>query len=290
MVIESPPRFTGDPAADQVILAEYVASLFRNIQIDSGATPASIGPLGRGHIDGLTLTYSSGGLISIGRGVARAEDDSSDIRLNNALFEKTLAPFAQGSNKGMLDDGVRAANTWYHVFAVANPTTGTVDAIASKSLTNPVIPQGFSTKRRILSILTLPTGPIRAFRQIGDHVWWDSPGFEVNDPSVNTASFEFYPVPVPPGIETLAFFNAQLLGAAVNAEVYIAHPSVAQLQPSTSAAPLNTLRRNANYAHGGQVQCPTDTLGRIAARARVAGTELLMSTLGWVDPRGRNAA
>jgi hypothetical protein len=290
--IPSLPRFSGDINADFVTLAEYVNSLFVAIGIEGAAGAASVGPLPRGWIDGLTLSHA-GGLMSCGRGVARADDDTSDLRLAEAITGKSLAAFGVGSGKGMLDQGVRAVNAWYHVFAIGNPTTGAVDVLASRSLEQPALPTGFSTKRRIGAIKTNASGQITPFYQVGDEFRWADPPLDLSVTLVGTAAVLAVLQSVPPDVVVQAVCNVIIEdGGQVNG-LYISPVATNDEAVSRTAAPLLSANRALGSTTGvaSEFKIYTDAQARIRYRAEVATLDAFaLATLGWIDPRGRNAA
>src|SRR4029453_16515286 len=101
------------------------------------------------------------------------------------LVKRLDAAWAVGSNAGGLDTGTKANNTWYHVWVIANSTSGVVDALLSINATTPTMPSGYDKKRRIGSIKTGSSGAIRAFDQLGDEFEWVDPNvdaIEVTNP------------------------------------------------------------------------------------------------------------
>jgi hypothetical protein len=54
-----------------------------------------------------------------------------------------------GSGVNGLDTGSVAANTWYAVFAIYNPTTKTTAALLSTSTTSPTLPSGYTYLTRV---------------------------------------------------------------------------------------------------------------------------------------------
>lgn len=67
----------------------------------------------------------------------------------------TLRPVGSG---GHLDTGVAAANSWYNVFVIYNPTTQTLSGLFSLSATAPVMPSGFTFRARLGTLRTNASG------------------------------------------------------------------------------------------------------------------------------------
>jgi len=115
--------------------------------------------------------------LNITAGSCCDDDGTGVIVLAGALAGKQLdAAWAAGAAAGMLDAGSIALDTTYHIFAIRNPTTGAVDALASTSASSPTMPSGYTQKRRIHSVMTDASANIYAFWRVGDHVWWAAEG------------------------------------------------------------------------------------------------------------------
>jgi hypothetical protein len=94
----------------------------------------------------------------------RSSDDTTDIVFS---ADRTCVLNASGSNG--LDTGTEASNTWYHLYAIYNPTTltsallfSTVNEAVSGSIT---LPSGFTKKRQLkFSVRNDGTSNILPFR------------------------------------------------------------------------------------------------------------------------------
>lgn len=95
-------------------------------------------------------------------------DDALAVKLQlSSTFTKQLdAAWASGTNAGGLDTGSKAVSTWYHVFLISNGTN--TDVMFSTSQTSPIMPSGYTSKRRIGSIKTDASGNILGFLQDAD--------------------------------------------------------------------------------------------------------------------------
>jgi len=112
--------------------------------------------------------------IVVAPGACRSSLDDADIKLKTAMMKRLDQNWAQGSGNGALDQGVLAANTWYHLHVMLNVATGAVDILASGSLTNPLYPTGWTAapSRRFWSVLTDAAANIVPFTQTGDWCAW----------------------------------------------------------------------------------------------------------------------
>jgi len=110
----------------------------------------------------LKVVPGNGNQISIQPG--RCVDDSGSVLL--VLTSAKIVDLTVSGKNG-LDTGSEAANTWYHVWLIKNLTTGEVAGLFSASKTSPVMPSGFTVKRRIGAIRNNPWSNIWAFWQSG---------------------------------------------------------------------------------------------------------------------------
>lgn len=88
-----------------------------------------------------------------------------------------------GANK--LDTGSEAANTWYSIWVICNPTTDTVAGLFSTSTTSPTMPSGYTKKRRVGWVRNIGTSNFWKFYQIGDWWHWD---YEIDILTTNSAA------------------------------------------------------------------------------------------------------
>lgn len=90
--------------------------------------------------------------------------------VTNSGLQRTVRNFSASadlttSGAGGLDTGAKAANTWYHLWAISN---GTLDRLLfSTSATLPLMPSGYSHKTRLGAVRTDASGNIIPFKQRG---------------------------------------------------------------------------------------------------------------------------
>lgn len=96
--------------------------------------------------------------------------------------------FAWSTGFGGLDTGTKEASKWYHVWLIKNLTTFAVNALFSLSATNPVMPDGWTAKRRIGFVGTDSSGDIRPVVWTAGTCTFSTPfsvvGAEANDGNV----------------------------------------------------------------------------------------------------------
>ena len=96
--------------------------------------------------------------------------DTSLNALALASYSQTVSTGTSGA--GGLDTGSLAAATWYHVYAIYNPTTPATSILISLSSTSPTMPTGYTYKARIGTFYTDNSGNIRGFKQFGRKTRW----------------------------------------------------------------------------------------------------------------------
>jgi hypothetical protein len=95
-------------------------------------------------------------------------DDQSGQATLSAITKQIDAAWAEGTNAGGLDTGTVAADTFYYLFAIYNPTTQTSDALFSASKTSPTLPSGYTKKKYVGTVYTNGGASIWGFYQAGN--------------------------------------------------------------------------------------------------------------------------
>jgi hypothetical protein len=109
--------------------------------------------------------------------------DGSGQAVLSAITKRLDASWTAGTNQGGLDTGTKANSTWYHCYAIHNPTSGVSDAIFSTNATNPTLPTGYTKYKYQGSVLTNVSGNIIGFWQ-ENHSFY----FKVDNGIVNTTT------------------------------------------------------------------------------------------------------
>ena len=134
--------------------------------------------LPRGFVDGFVTANNSTDAVNdldIAAGQCRDDTNTANIDLASGLTKRLDATWSAGTNQGGLDTGTKAADTWYHVFAIKNPTTDSVDILFSTSATSPTLPSGYTLQRRIWSFRTNATSEILPYIQFQNRCHWETP-------------------------------------------------------------------------------------------------------------------
>ena len=96
-----------------------------------------------GYMSGLAMTRTSNTAVTVGPGACRTSDDRNDVVVTTPLTADLAA-----SGAGGLDTGALAANKWYALHLIEDPTgENAPKALWSLSKTNPVLPAGYSKFR-----------------------------------------------------------------------------------------------------------------------------------------------
>lgn len=240
----------------------------------------------QGYIGGLTLSNdgtSPNTVIDVATGVAMSDDSTTLMTLASAYTKNCNAAWAVGTGNGALDTGsTLAASTWYHVFLIERPDTGVVDVLLSTSATAPTMPASYTKKRRIGSIKTDASSHILAFLQNGDEFLWGTPTNDIGASNLSTTAV-LYTLNVPAGVKVTALME----GAAYNPSqiaILLTCPDVADTAPSLTGLGIINV---ANTYVSTPSSIRTNTSGQIRARSTSATTYLYITTMGWIDRRGR---
>jgi len=258
------------------------------------AIKTTLGVLRRGYLGGLGLSNDTDTAhdILVAAGEARDAANSVDIILAAAMAKQIDATWAAGDDAGGMNDGESVGNaTWYHVFLLSDSTGATVDAGFDTSITaanlladTAVIAAGLTKYRRIGSVLTDGSANIIAFKQEGDHFWWDVmvSNYDTADPGTSRVT---QAVSVPLGIKAKALLTAAIAKAAT-AQTLFTDPAQTDTAPT---ATLFTFKvAGGSTTASGEIMVETDTSSQICFRNSDAGTSTQIATRGWLDNRGKN--
>lgn len=142
--------------------------------------------------------------------------DGSRQAVISAMTKRLDASWTAGTNQGGLDTGSKANSTWYHCYAIYNPTSDVSDAIFSTNATTPSLPAGYTKYKRVGSIKTNASGNILAFKLLNkNEFYYNVDILETN--SIGTPNSDnFLPVTTPLGISTKALLVARLIATTTN--------------------------------------------------------------------------
>jgi hypothetical protein len=226
--------------------------------------------------------------INVTPGKCRDATDSVDIVLNTGLTKQLDAVWAAGNGAGMRDSTVGAlTDTWWHIWVIYNATTGAVDVwtTASGNLSSPVLPSGWTHRRRIGAIQRAG-GVIKQFRQLGgEYFSWNAPIFEGNDVQQVAGQSGYIGASVPTGMKMLGNFVWRGYGTTGGSVWCMRDPDsdVAGGIPNVCASVANVNSSTCGVAL-------TDALSRLGFNITISGgtTHFFSTTIGYWDPRGRD--
>lgn len=192
--------------------------------------------------------------------------------------------------------GARATRglSWYYFYEIQRPDTGVVDVCCSQSASAPTtggaIPSAYTRYRRIGSALTDGSSQWVKFQQNGDRFDWDAM-FSTADVNVTNpgTSAVLRGVSVPTGHKVEAMLSYASVNGTNNHQVLVTDP--AQTDTAPSGAQCSWICSGAAViTASGRVTCMTTT-GQVRTRHSASGGSdtLVLSAVGWIDRRGRDA-
>jgi len=292
--------------------------------------PASALAFPRSYLAGLSISNSTSGEspdadhdIDIAAGECRDSTHTANIALANAITKQLDADWAEGTHAGGLDGGAVQANTWYHVFAIKNTTSGTADIIFSTDSVTPTLPNGYTKFRRIGAIRTDSNGVILKFLQWGDEFTWVLPVVDVNVNDQGTTSVAYTLDYVPYGIKTKAklYLTAKSSAESLPSTLYVHPYDTADIEGGLAAdTKPSVMYRIASYASTclddpsnpdkyrifgnasstlqgvgdngpdgyATVEIVTNEKAQIKVCGATAHASFMVQVMGWIDRRGRD--
>jgi hypothetical protein len=226
--------------------------------------------------------------IDISAGVCRDASNTHNIILS-AITKRSDAVWAVGTNQGGLDTGV-VGNNDYYIWAIKRSDTGVCDVLFSLSSTAPTMPANYDFKR-LIGWFKRGGGTIAAFKAYeadggGLDYLWNSPTLDINLLNTLTTARRTDAVKVPLNFSVVAHLNVLLDDGSLNG-AYIYCPDQADLAPSDTVAPLNSIRTSViNQPACQTMSIRTSATGTIAARSLVASVNsYLVVTMGFTWAR-----
>lgn len=264
--------------------------LLLNSSLPTDATP--VAP--KSYLAGMQLANGTDAIkdINIAVGLARDSTDTKTMRQTiSPLVKQIDANWAEGTAAGGFPSTLTlATDQWYDVFAIRRTSDGNIDAgydtspVAANLLIDAT---AYSEFRRLGSVLTDGTPNIIAFTQAGDFFLWTTPVLDINT-NLSTAHTS-HVLTVPTGVRVEALAQG-LIDSGSALFVHVRAVDHADQAPSASAAPSATFASGAGGSNrsAGQARILTDTSAQVRAVGSAASVPFRLSTLGWVDRRGRD--
>ena len=243
-----------------------------------------------GYIDGLESSNAADADhdITISAGACRDNSDAHDMNLVSALTKQIDAAWVAGDNAGGLFSGTVAADTTYHLFLIRKDSDGSIDAGFDTSITAANIPAGYTSYRRVISIVTDGSANIIGFTAVetaggGIRVTLNDPIIEL-DTSAPGTSGVLLTMTVPAGVQVVSRVFLYLNDSS-SAVVYLSEVSQTDTAPAT---PHFTAVVSAGATIASTtIDLLTNTSGQIRYRSTVgsglSGFQIILH--GWTDFR-----
>ncbi len=280
----------GDAASRNVGTGAGNVAAGDDSRIVAALQPASV----PGFLFGLTLSNNTTDATNdIDIAVGKANDDAATdmMVLVSALTKRLDATWAVGSNQGGRDTGSIANGTW-HVFLIKRPDTGVVDVLFSQSATAPTMPTNYTLKRRIGSILR-ESGVIVEFRQDGDYFYRAALAADVAATNPGTSAVTAT-LSIPAGISVRAMLMAAIIDTTPTGRISLIVSALA-LTALTPTSSLYNVRTGPVGTGTEAVAAYLEVLSNTSRQVRYmldasnADIIIRLTTLGWIDHRGRLA-
>jgi len=140
--------------------------------------------------------------------------DGSGQAVASALTKRLDASWVAGTNQGGLDTGAEANSTWYHCYAIYNPTTLVSDFLFSTGATIPTsLPSGYTKYKWVGAFYNNSSGNISPFKQDGKTITFSTVTV-YNNTSIPTATFENVTTITPLGIRVKALLAGVVDGGS----------------------------------------------------------------------------
>ena len=253
-----------------------------------------------GYFDGLTMANLAAApttTVSVSPGVARTSDNKFTVSLAasmNAVLQ-SAGGWAAGNGGNKLDAGVRAANSWYHLFLIRKAADDSADLLFSLSATAPTMPVGYTGSRRIGSVKTDSSGNIIPFINVGRTFYFATPIKDVasSTPAASggTQGSATLTLSVPPGVRTKVMTHVAMSGVAEFAYMRPTDSSAVTMANVTGAIPAWQAGIGGNTSDVDYLafpfECLTDTASAVVLQwimASSGGTAYYaVSTLGYTE-------
>ena len=222
-----------------------------------------------GYFSGFALSNSGTTAINIASGSAKDATNAADITLISTTTKQLQSSGAWSANTGGngLFTGARAANTWYHVFAIKS-AGGLVDAGFDTSVIAANRPAAYQFYRRIGSIKTDASGNIIPFLNDGDMFSWVTPVYDIIQATISSDTQ--FTINTPAGVRV----DAQLSFTTTGIASFGARDIKA---PPNTPDPIFWARCNTTAVNAGNGWCISDNSKVLVFGAR----QFWLSTLGW---------
>ena len=207
-------------------------------------------------------------------------NDGSGIASLSALTKRLDATWAAGTNQGGLFSGAKANSTWYHCFAIYNPTSGLIDCGFDTSVTAANIPSGYTKYYLIESIKTDGSGNILAFNMNGNTMTWVARPLDISiSAPASTAKID-YAMSIPLGRQVMVNLGGNCSSSSGTQRcLFILSPSQSSITPTGTDCDVSTENSiNGNIA----ANVLSNTSSQISMISNASSDfEIKIRTRGW---------
>lgn len=222
--------------------------------------------------------------VDISFGVAENASETSMKAESNSVFTKDIAAaWAAGSGNGGLFSGSVAANTTYHVFALFNSGSSSMEFGFDTDVGGANRPVAWNLALRIGSVITDANSHVRAFHQHGDEFVLDTSVKDVDVTNPGTSAV-LRSLTVPTGLSVAAVFTSVSYDGSQYTAHYCSSPDSVDETPLYSNA-IESAASDIACEAVAQNRIWTNTSGQVRTRLQQsgAGTALKIRTRGWID-------
>ena len=221
--------------------------------------------------------------------------DGSGQAVATALTKRLDASWVVGTNQGGLDTGSKANSTWYHCYAIYNPTSLISDFLFSTGATTPTsLPSGYTKYKRVGSIVTNGGGNILAFTQNDKTFTFSTiPIRDINSVAQTNNTETLRTLTCPLGIQTQVLSKLNISNTTTDSGTR----NFKHYSPSITTTTLNDYDFTAFWTYdatSGQVYnnssilpIYTNTASQIKTNAKAANgaasATIDLVTYGWID-------
>lgn len=271
------------------------STLFDTFKVgDSSGTKRFWAGAAPGAITGCTIANNGSDAtndIDFAAGTATDSTNTFYMTLGSTLTKRLDATWAVGNNQGGLFSGA-IANTTYHAFIILRPDTGVVDAGFDTSVVAANRPASYTYFRRVGSFIRTG-GAIKAFHQYRDFFYWDTIASDIAATNPGTSAVTAT-LTLPTGVAFNAMLAVNLVDATPSGvnRILVSSLDQADATPNDSnkATALAWDGGSAGAAGSGYTQVFTNTSAQVRYRlaATAADITAFITTIGWIDGRGRS--
>jgi hypothetical protein len=276
------PTFTGDPKAPTPATGDNDNSIATTAFVTAALVAST-----RNYLAGLGMsTPGASANFTVQSGMAM--DSTNAVMMTMLLsITKNMGAWVVGAG-GALDTGTIVAG-YYDVYLIRRPDTGVVDVLLTIMGNAPTLPANYTHYRRIGSLNNgLNVNQWNKFTQTGDEFLWDAPIQEFSGAAVGTSGLVGVAI-APSNCEAILQAGMQSNTAATLALIHslVANAAAIVNNPIGNTQFICAVANSPAYATV-RVRLNASRQYRIVSNATAATCQFYVTTLGYIDRRGRD--